>query len=77
MELEEWTKIEVDFGYPKNEANESHILTVLQKIKAEVTVSSNETWFKKSVVDRIMSDFDFQYKLKINSFNCFCFLITS
>ena len=39
MELEEWTKIEVDFGYPKNAANESHILSVLEKIEAEATVS--------------------------------------
>ena len=37
MELEEWTKIDLYFDYPKNEEDESHILTVLQKIKAEVT----------------------------------------
>ena len=46
MELEEWTKIKVDFGYPKNAANESHMLSMLEKIEAEATVSSNKIGLK-------------------------------
>ena len=61
MEFEEWTKIEVDFGFPKNEANESHILTVLEKIEDEVNVSSNLIW----KIKKILIDVDLQNKLKL------------
>jgi hypothetical protein len=35
----EWTRVDTDFGFHKNMANEPHIVAVLEKIEAEVNVS--------------------------------------